>query len=324
MIAAPKLAVLANPQGGNNRTDGPAVAALVRSAGLAYREASEPEAIRSSLRELAAGRPEVLVVSGGDGTISAVATILRQEVLFESEPILALLRGGSTNLIQHNIGSRRRPIEAMQYLRQLCEQRVPEHLVMEYRPIRVQLKGTDRVHRGFFLGAGALPRILRAVQTRYAGGARRGLMGEGMAFCLASWRGLFGNPRNDAWLAPAPIACVRGEDARLDGGQKSERILLLVTGLNRLVLGLGTHLQKGGLRCLALNYPYSRLKLAAYALFWGRVFPWMRGTWEWEECDAFSIQVWEDWVLDGQIYPVDPGWSVLQIKRDRPFRFLAV
>jgi diacylglycerol kinase family enzyme len=88
MTSKPKLALLANPRGGNNRTDGAAVAALARAAGLPYREASEPKAMRSALQELAAGTPDVLVVSGGDGTISAVATALRREPLFESEPIL--------------------------------------------------------------------------------------------------------------------------------------------------------------------------------------------------------------------------------------------
>jgi hypothetical protein len=73
-----------------------------------------------------------------------------------------------------------------------------------------------------------------------------------------------------------------------------------------------------------LNYPYRPGALAAYGLSWGRVFPWMRGDWDCEERDAFAIQVWEDWVLDGEIFPVDSQGSSLDIKLDTPFRFLAV
>jgi diacylglycerol kinase family enzyme len=112
---------LANPRGGNNRPIG-AVAAWPR--GRVYREA-EPKAIRSALQELAAGTPDVLVISGGDGTISAVATALRREQLFKSEPILALLRGGSTNLIQSNIGLSGRPIETLKRLLQVCDHGLP-------------------------------------------------------------------------------------------------------------------------------------------------------------------------------------------------------
>ena len=324
MSSPPKLAVLANPRGGNNRTGGAAVAALAREAGLPYREASQPEAIRAALQELAAGTPDVLVVSGGDGTISAVATALRSEPLFEVEPILVLLRGGSTNLIQSNIGFRRRPSEAMKRLLQVCAHGVPPQLLRGYKPMRVHAQGTDHVHYGFFWGAGALPRIMRAVQARYEHGGRRGLIGEAAAFAAAALCGLFGSPENNAWLAPGRILCANGDSAPNDPLQNANRIFLLVTSLNRLILGLRTHLRNGGLRCLALNYPYRRRALAAYPVSCGRVFPWMRGDWDCEEREAFVVQVWEDWGLDGEIFPVGPEGSSLHIKLDAPFRFLVI
>jgi hypothetical protein len=324
MTSKPKLAVLANPQGGNNRTDGAAVAALAHAAGLPYREATEPEAMRSALRELAAGSPDVLVVSGGDGTISAVATALRRETLFESEPILVLLRGGSTNLIQSNIGLRSRPVEALKRLLQVCEHGLPPQLLRKHKPMRVLVTETNDVHYGFFWGAGALPRIMRTVQSRYEHGARRGLIAEARAFLAALMCGLFGCPKTNAWLAPGPIVCVNGDAAQPDPVPHANRVFVLVTSLNRLVLGLMTHLRNGGLRCLALNHPYRSRTLAAYGLSWGRVFPWMRGDWDCEERDAFAIQVWEDWVLDGEIFPVDSRGSSLHIRLDAPFRFLAI
>jgi hypothetical protein len=190
--------------------------------------------------------------------------------------------------------------------------------------MRVCDNGTKRVHYGFLWGVGALTRILRAVQARYEQGGRRGLIGEAKAFAMAAMRALFGRPENDAWLAPGRIVSDNGETERTDPVPKANRVFLLVSSLNRLVLGLGTHLGNGGLRCLALNYPYRHRSLAAYILSWGRVFPWMRGDWDCEERDAFVIQVWEDWVLDGEIFPVDSRGSSLDIKLDAPFRFLAI
>jgi hypothetical protein len=244
--------------------------------------------------------------------------------LFESEPILALLRGGSTNLIQSNIGCRRRPIEALKRLLQVCEYGLPRQLLRGYKPMRVHENGTDHVHYGFLWGVGALPRVIRTVKARYEQGGRRGLIGEARAFAMALMRALFGRPENDAWLAPGRIVCLNGDTARTDPVPKANRVFLLVSSLNRLVLGLRMHLGNGGLRSLALNYPYRHRSLAAYILSWGRVFPWMRGDWDCEERDAFAIQVWEDWVLDGEIFPVDSQGSSLHIKLDAPFRFLAI
>ena len=190
--------------------------------------------------------------------------------------------------------------------------------------MRVETQGTPQVHYGFFWGAGALPRIMRAVQARYEQGGRRGLIGEAAAFATAALCGLFGKPEHSAWLTPGRIVCANGESAPNGPLQNANRVFLLVTSLNRLILGLGTHLRNGGLRCLALNYPYRRRALAAYPVSCGRVFPWMHGDWDYEEADAFTIQVWEDWALDGEILPVDPQGSSLHITQDAPLRFLAI
>jgi hypothetical protein len=73
-----------------------------------------------------------------------------------------------------------------------------------------------------------------------------------------------------------------------------------------------------------LNYPYRSRTLAAYGLSWGRLFPWMRGDVDCKEHDAFAIQVWEDWALDGEIFPADSRGSSLHITVGAPFRFLAI
>jgi diacylglycerol kinase (ATP) len=317
-----KTAMLTNPLGGYNLRHGGAVTALAEQAGVVVREGRKPDEIVAALRELSAGEPELLIVNGGDGTVSAVARALRQERIFAKEPVLALLRGGSTNMIQTDVGLRGKPLRAIQRLLSHLGDGVREDRIRHRAPLRVRCEGSDLEEYGFFWGAGALPRVIRSTQAGYAQGSTRGSIGESIALLGVLKTLVLGGSKHDARLDPKCIDWQRPElDSDADRAP-TKRLFVFITTLDRLILGLAPGREGTALKLVSLKYPHARGDLLSYLMGRGRPSARFAPNFEFETGEELALQITGDWVLDGELFEGNPGTTRLRVKVAAPFRFL--
>jgi diacylglycerol kinase (ATP) len=318
----PKLAMLTNPLGGYNLRHGGAVTALAEQAGIVVREGRKPSEITAALRELASGEPELLIVNGGDGTVSAVTRALRQERIFEKEPVLALLRGGSTNMIQNDVGLHGKPRQAIQRLLSHIGNGLREENIRHRAPLRVRCEGSDLEEYGFFWGAGALPRVIRSTQAGYVQGSTRGPIGETIALLGVLKSLLLGGPNHDPRLDPEWIDWQRAEHDSGANLAKTKRLFVFVTTLDRLILGLAPGSEGKALKLVSLKYPHARGDLLSYLKVRGRPSARFAPNFEFETGEELVLQITGDWVLDGELFEGNPESTRLHLKLDAPFRFL--
>ncbi len=154
----PTIGVLSNPYSGRNlKYISNVDKVLSRYSNVIHNKAREPESISLAVSDFADKGAEILVINGGDGTIQAVLTSLFYYQQFKELPLLALLHGGSNNLISRDVGLSGPPDQA---LRRLCSkyrnngvfQAVDRHI------LRLDLPGPAerRILYGMFLGSGLL------------------------------------------------------------------------------------------------------------------------------------------------------------------------
>jgi diacylglycerol kinase (ATP) len=333
MTGRPKIAMLSNPLSGHNRGPGrnTAIAELASREAFDLHETRSPTEIESALLELTEQPPDVLIVNGGDGTVRLVAGALRKATIFETEPILALLQGGSTNMIQKDVGLHGQPIHALRRLLDTVRYGVPQTCLRSRSPLRVQRQSDKFDEYGFFWSAGVLPRVLRLAQDGYANGRARGPAGEAAALLGVLKTLLFGDPAKHPHLSPEPIDWQSGAAASpaappgdAPSASANEKMFALLTTLDRLVLGFspasGTSTD---LKLLSLNYPYRRQDLLSFLLSRGRKISGSDSSFTRMHADEFVLQVSSNWVLDGEFFEHNESHGPLHISTAMPFRFIS-
>jgi hypothetical protein len=231
-LAALRMGVLHNPRSGANAH---AAASLRRVLSahrdIPYREASDPVTVAPALRELAERGVDTIAISGGDGTVSAVLNEVFARNPFSRLPLLALLRGGTTNMTAGDVGLRGRPDRALASLIE-CAARAGDGLSVVERPVMRIDPGAGRspIH-GMFFGAAAISQGIEYCKRKVHAAGFRGEIGPGITmarFVIAVARG------ERAIVAPVPVAVA------IDGAPRVrfDCQAVYVTTLERLVLGL--------------------------------------------------------------------------------------
>lgn len=121
-----------------------------------HRVVKNREDVACALEEFAASGIDVLVVSGGDGTVSMVTTELLLAHAGGFDPLLVVLRGGRTNMTASDVGLRGDQVKGLR--RVLAYAEAPEGCpvtVLERQAIGISSPGHD-MRCGFFVGAGAI------------------------------------------------------------------------------------------------------------------------------------------------------------------------
>ena len=183
------------------------------------------------LREMAARGIELLVISGGDGTVSRALTALFAYRIWEAPPPVAILPRGTANMTAADVGLRNpgpRGLAAL--LAAVDAGRLEGHLVT--RPVLKVDWAPDRpAIRGMFFGTAG---IVDAIRLCTGSIHSRGVRGEIAHLLTLSWLLARITFRG---LEAAGIGCERMRVAH-DGGRETEaaRLLLLATTLERLVM----------------------------------------------------------------------------------------
>jgi hypothetical protein len=263
------------------------------------------------LREFAWREVDLIIVSGGDGTVQKVLTELLNGTLFPSTPRIALLPSGMTNLIAADVGLRGDPARSLD---RLC--RTASDGTMSGETL---VRSVLSIH-GMFLGAAAFYHgvMIARDEIHPLGAGHR--LAAAMALTLALFRLVSGRRRTNTLL--------RGEtmSIELDGAASQPRdyLLFMATTLQRLILGVMPFwgVGDGPLRYTSIGFPPEQVWRALVPALRGRPRPWMasRGyrSGRVEEC---QLSLDSPIVFDGEIFMPAPGVPVV-LRGDKQVAFL--
>lgn len=255
---APKLGVLINTQSGRNRSGTTALDTLLASrVDIPVQRPATPAATASSLASLANEGVNVLAVCGGDGTVQQVLNVILSPASpFVQAPTLAILPGGTTNMIAHDLNEGSRPVAVLEtILKHLDGKTLQTRLTS--RPV-IRLSGGDAISPayGLFFGAAG---IYEATMSNRRSIDRLGVrdgFGPGLRLFAILFKVATGRD-------PFPQTPMR---IMLDGQAYGEKavVVLLASTMNNLSMGLKPFWGqgKGGIR-LTLVLEASRSILRA-------------------------------------------------------------
>ena len=295
-----RVAVLSNPASGGNRAGGgrqlDRVRRLARDAEAIHVESRGSEELPRLLSDLARRDVGLLVVNGGDGTVIGVVTALLDQRPFRSLPLLAVLSGGTTNMIAADVGPRGRPPAALRRL--LAAHAAGTLATRPRRPLQVRQAGqSDRY--GFFLSAAAIPRVSAAAQRHLHGRGLTGAAGWTMALGWSFMRLIGGRIGDDPLLRPEPATLA------LDGvrADPQEVVLVLATTLDRLLLGMTPAPPGGGIGVAAMRSPYRGLWWRLPGLLRGSGGDWSDAGYLRARAQEVELETAAPCVLDGEALP---------------------
>ena len=276
--------------------------------------------IVDALASFARAGVDVLAVHGGDGTVDSVLTVLRNNDPFKTEPVLALIPGGTTNMTHADVGLRRKGAKALDHLARQCQDGLPWDRVVERRPARISRDDGHIPFYGFFIATAAIPRVIRATRSRLHNRGLTGWRSEALALLWSLWRLLGGRVHEDPVMHPDTLAYA------LDDGdwQDVQAVILLATTLERLILGLRPAPPEGSLGVAALTWPYRRLTARLPGFLRGRqdsgdlTRDLGRST-----ATRLRLRLSCEYTVDGELFP-PPRGGELELTAAEPARFLVL
>lgn len=295
----PRIGVLSNPLSGGNRYGLGRIHQVVRRyPDVVHLEASKPEAVAAALAAFAADEVDLVAVNGGDGTIQAVLTGLFDCKPFRSMPVLALLCGGTSNMLPKDLGLRGPQHLVLRRVLQCLETgRLPASVVK--RPVLKVAAAGHRPLYGMFFGAGCL---YRGIQFFHQKVHTLGFSGElAHLIVVARFLGALLS-RKSSLVAPQSI------QVQLPGGgpPQGEYLVFLVSSLEKLILGLHPYWGRGP-GPLHLTAVTARPKH-----FFKAVAGFLRGTanrylcpengYHSHEIEAVRLRFQGGFTLDGELY----------------------
>lgn len=311
-----------NPASGRNRRRPLALASLAALAGLRIEYTGKGVDATALACRILADAPDLLLVSGGDGTLQKLLSgLLAVSDRSSPWPAIGILPLGTANMAAADIGLLRRPPDTdtlRSLLLQLLTDALQPHMVE--RPVVEIVAEAHPPLAGLFFGTGAVCDAIDYWTERFR---RRGFVGDvSHALTLIALVGrllLLGPNR----------AGLKGHSGllRVAGGNtiRGDFLLTIATTLERLLLGSTPFWNVNGapLRVTAIERDAPALARHTLAVLRGqpgpRLPPQYRsfGT---QEAELLGV---ERFVVDGEFYTV-PAGSPLLVRAGRMVRFARI
>jgi len=294
-----RIGVLSNPLSGGNRDGLGRIHQVVRRhPDVVHLEACQPEEVNAALDAFAADGIDLIAVNGGDGTVQAVLTGLFDRRPFRSMPALALLYGGTSNMLPKDFGLKGpQHVVLGRILKRLKADSLPVSFVS--RPVLKVDAAGQRPLYGMFFGAGV---VYRGIQFFHSKVHTLGFSGElAHAIVVARLLGALLS-RKSTLVAPQAVR------AQLSAGALPEEayLVLLVSSLEKLILGLRPYWGSGPgpLHLTAVTARPKRLFRAIAGFFSGasnRCLSPENG-YHSHEVEAARLRFQGGFTLDGELY----------------------
>jgi hypothetical protein len=298
------VALISNPTSGQNARHGllGRIGDLLRAhPRVAHLQASSFDGIVAAARQVADGDTEIVAVNGGDGTVQAVLTGLLRAA-GERLPVLAVLRGGTTNTTAHNLGYGRRPLPALQRLLTGSAGGVLAGTVERHAVVRADLDGGPQYAMMF--GAGAVYHGIVFARGQIESRGVHGQLGAGLALATFLAKIFTGGGGK---LFPPLAAAIRVDGEPLP---PASYFGILTSTIDRQFLGISPYwgTGPGRLRLSALHYRPRHLARAIVPALRGRPSPLLRPELGYRSLNADEVELTFDsgFTLDGELFPPPP------------------
>jgi hypothetical protein len=303
-----KIGIISNPLSRRNLKDphGAREFAAQRDA-LMYEELVNFASLREVLQVFAEAGVELLVINGGDGTVSAVLTEIFERGIFPRRPTLAILPGGTSNMIAGDVGLVGDRVKSLARLLALVERgEIADHI--ETRSlIRMSYEPDGSAVVGMFFGTAAISKAI----TQHRHMFPQPWIPDPIASALTLVYVLAG------------VAC--GRDDLLSGEvigvglddhteTESPYSIVMATTLKRFFLGTSPFWGRGdgALAFTSIRSPASGLLRHAYRLLYGRdksTLP--AATYRSALADRIALRMRCPFNLDGEFFHAPAGAEVV-------------
>ncbi|MFA7440063.1 MAG: diacylglycerol kinase family protein [Sphingomonadaceae bacterium] len=305
------VAVISNPLSSGNKSLLPRMRAFcARHTDVAHFELGETSGITGVLTEIAATGPRVLAISGGDGTVQAVLTVLG-DVFGVNPPPIAVLPSGKTNLIAHDLRAGSNTFTALQ--RVLTIARQPDMTPHIVRRNMISLTDGDPDARpvlGMFLGGAGLADIILYCRHKIYPMGMSNSVSHGLAGLAALVSMLTG--LQSRYLPPRPSPIRISTPERMFEGRYQ---VVMVTTLHRLLMRGGEpdagENSSGRLRLLLIERRPRALFQALLAAITGRHDGHDARGFHLDSTDEILIEGEQaQLILDGEAFEANPGQPI--------------
>ncbi|MBU2654518.1 diacylglycerol/lipid kinase family protein [Acidomonas methanolica] len=315
------VALIHNPRSRRNRHTGSAfVSEASQLLGRDFLLPTSHDELDRRVGELARRGVDLIVVDGGDGTVSDVLTAIHRAYPADALPRVAVFPSGNSNLIAGDVGLRRRGMEALRRIVSAPETFVP----IRRRPLRISWSDGSQPERlGMFHGSTGFARAIAIAHSPHV--LRYAPHGFAVAATLiGAVGGLALKSRRSIWLNGDAVDIRAGEDVL----PHERSFLFLATGLQHLDHGIWPFWRRPGdpvqgVHFLEIAARPRRLAPAMLALLRGRAPDWLRAHPDYRSgcVDEITLRSRSDFVLDGEELSPGPGGSIV-VGRGPVFTFL--
>ncbi|MCP3866971.1 MAG: hypothetical protein GY703_02525 [Gammaproteobacteria bacterium] len=321
-----KVGLLSNPGSGRNRRGLEQLdKLLVPYPEVVHRQAQTPAQVSEVMQEFANRSVDLVALNSGDGTVQAALTALFNDQAFDRLPLLALLRGGSTNVNIGDIGIQGNRDKGLSRLLSWAD-RVHTGVELRERPVlRVTASPHSSPIYGMLFGAGA---ITRGIEYYHRNVHNKGVY-DGLATGLTTLRMLLAVARRDPeYVAPVSILVETDPTAaqRDRTTADADYLLLLVSALERLFLGIHPYWGEGpgALHYTAVHGQPAYPLRAIPSLFMGRPnrFGTLKNGYESLRVDELHLTMTGHFTLDGELYEANSTQGPVSVRRDGPVTFI--
>lgn len=309
--------ILCNPDGGRCRRRLPLIRARAHAIpGADYVEPPDAEGVAAAVKRFVIAGRDLLVVVGGDGTLSLALTALQR--LSAPVPPLVVVPAGSTNTAALDLGMGDSPVEVLERLASPVRTPRPDATLAVRTPVAVS-QGDTLPRVGTVFGLGALAAVIERFQSDRARARVTGEIGAFGAFSSAM--AALVAKRFTGPLAPVRLAVT------VDATPAAEQdyVLVLVTGLARLLYGLRPYWGEGEgpLHYTAVGHPPRSLLRVLPALLHGRRHPLLTPENGYTSANVATLEFDLEgiYVLDGEVHPVSRAAGPLRVAAGRPVVF---
>jgi len=309
---ARRIGLVINPRSHANKADPIQMEALLaRHPDIRAASPTSSAALHDTLRAFASDKVDLLVISGGDGTVRDVLSALAASD-FSSPPDLAILSAGNTNLAGRVLGS---PGHGSHALETLIDAIANGHERRRTCPV-LKISWIGEPARppvyGFLFGAAAFTEAKRiAAETVQRRGIHEGLA-VAVTLMATIVKALFDRRST---LSDGTRMAVSVDDAP---SGDAPRFLILATTLDRLMLGLWPFWGQGsgGIRWLDIDAPAPWLGAALAAVLLQRPRRWMaRKGYRSGRADSLRIRMEQPFILDGEAFDAGADGILLSASR---------
>jgi hypothetical protein len=307
-----RVALLSNPRSTGNQSLLPGVRSFcAANPDIFHYEVEHVDQIGVALRTIAKVKPMVLVINGGDGTVQAALTELYHGGHFDgSPPPVAVLPNGKTNLIAHDLGADRGPLEALKRVLELARADLAPHIVQR-ELIQLTHGSLSKPVLGMFLGgAGLAETILFCRHNIYPLG-----LPNGISHVLATLAGIASLVFGLTARFLPPRASQMKLSVRRQSQLQGRFPFVMVTTLERLLLNgnmPGRAKGKGGLLVMVIERNFFALARAFFYAIRGRLGRRKLSGVHLESGDEIRIEGDRlNLILDGELFQTSLGHPIV-------------